>query len=308
MSPHELSSVDSRSAGRVVAVTGANGYVGALVCERFRAAGWTVVRLQRRVPPGTSTVRPFVLGDPVADGVLADVDVLVHCAYDMTLTDPADVQRVNVDGTRTLFDAAQAQGVGRIVLISSMSAYWGTEQTYGRAKLAGEEAAAASGGVSVRLGLVYGDGWGGMAGSLRKLTGLPVTPLIGARSYQYTVHERDAADGLFAIATATELSPGLVVGLAHTTRVPFRTLLEGIARRSGSTARFVRIPWRPVYVAMRTVERLGVKLPLRSDSLLGLVRPAGFVPSAGVWPALDVDVRPFAVEPAPHPSSAALAA
>jgi nucleoside-diphosphate-sugar epimerase len=285
------------SGGRVVAVTGANGYIGGLVCERFRAAGWTVIQLQRQAPPSSPTVRPFVLGEAVAHGVLAGVDVLVHCAYDMTLTKPADVTRVNVDGTKALVEAAQAQGIGRIVLISSMSAYWGTEQTYGRAKLACEEAVAAVGGVSVRLGLVYGDHWGGMAGSLRKLTALPVTPLVGVRTYQYTVHERDAVEGLFAIGTAPEVPPGLVVGLANTTRVPFRTLLEGIARRSGSTVRFVPIPWRPVFAAMWAAERLGVKLPLRSDSLLGLVRPAGFVPESGVWPSLDVDIRPFALDP-----------
>lgn len=297
MSPSEASPGVRTSGGRVVAVTGANGYIGGLVCERFRAAGWTVIRLQRQAPADSPTDRRFVLGEPVADGVLAGVDVLVHCAYDMTLTKPADVERVNVDGTRALVGAAQAQGVERIVLISSMSAYWGTEQTYGRAKLACEEAVSAVGGVSVRLGLVYGEHWGGMAGSLRKLTALPVTPLVGVRTYQYTVHEKDVAEGLFAIGTAKQVAPGLVVGLAHATRVPFRTLLEGIARRSGSTVRFVPIPWRPVFVAMRAAERLGVTLPLRSDSLLGLVRPAGFVPENGLWPSLDVDIRPFAVDP-----------
>jgi nucleoside-diphosphate-sugar epimerase len=271
--------------------------VGGLVCDRYREAGWTVISLQRRVENdgSASSARRFILGEPIDPDLLAGVDVLIHCAYDLTLTNSNDIERVNVEGTKRLFEAAATSGVRRIVLISSMSAYWGTEQVYGRAKLACEDAAAAAGGVSVRLGLVYGDGWGGMARSLRKLVELPITPLVGVRSYQYTVHEDDAAEGLLALGVATTVPSGTVIGLAHAGRVPFRKLLEGFSRKAGAAPRFLPVPWRPVYGAMRIAELMRVPLPLRGDSLLGLVRPAGFVPSADIWPNLGLSLRPFAL-------------
>ena len=280
---------------RVVALTGANGYVGGLLSARFRAGGWTVIPLQRTVrsDPDSPHARRFVLGEPVDPAMLAGVDLLVHCAYDRTLTKPSDVERVNVEGTRRLFEAVAAQGVARVVLISSMSAYWGTEQIYGRAKLECESAVAAVGGVAVRLGLVYGEGWGGMAGSLRKLVQLPVTPLVGFRSYQFTVHEADVAEGVFAVGSTRAVPAGAVVGLAHPQRVPFRSLLEAFGRQAGTKSRFLPVPWQPVYGAMRVAEKLRVPLPLGSDSLLGLVRPAGFVPLPDTWSDLGVTVRPF---------------
>jgi nucleoside-diphosphate-sugar epimerase len=288
----------------VVAITGASGYVGTLAARRYAAAGWTVLALQRRDDNANGVAtRRFVLGQPVDASLLNGVDVLIHCAWDLDITDAGEIDRVNVEGTRRLWVAAAAAGVKRIVLISSMSAYWGTDQVYGRAKLACEEAAAAVGGTSVRLGLVYGPGWGGMAGSLRKLVQLPVTPLLGARSYQYTVHQDDVAEGLFAIGTAPSVPAG-PIGLAHPERVPFRELLRAFGRQAGAAPRLVPLPWRPVYQAMRLMEKLHVALPLRSDSLLGLVRPAGFVPCVQTWKELGVSIRPFALGlPAPSASS-----
>ena len=62
----------------------------------------------------------------------------------------------------------------RILVLSSMSAFEGTRQLYGRAKLAIETMTVASGGCALSPGLVYGERPGGMAGALRELTRLPV--------------------------------------------------------------------------------------------------------------------------------------
>ena len=62
-----------------------------------------------------------------------------------------------------------------------MSAYPGTNQLYGRAKLETERIALKLGMAAVRLGLVYGPGWGGMAGSLKKMADLPVIPIVAGK-------------------------------------------------------------------------------------------------------------------------------
>ena len=67
----------------------------------------------------------------------------------------------------------------RPVLISSMSAYPGTAQIYGRAKLASESDFLLAGGEAVRLGLVWGGAAGGMIGTLTRLSGLPIVPRLG---------------------------------------------------------------------------------------------------------------------------------
>jgi nucleoside-diphosphate-sugar epimerase len=285
---------ESASPGRI-AVTGATGYVGGMLTEHALGQGWNVVSLRRslsRESPPSVEERPFVLGEPVDPTGLEGVDALVHCAYDLSLTDPREITRVNVFGTLRLLDAAAAAGVKRVVLVSSMSAYPGTAQVYGGAKLASERDVLEYGGAAVRLGLVYGSSWGGMAGSLRKLLGLPVVPLMAGNSHQFTVHADDAVAGLLAIAAADHV-PAEAIGLAHPRPIRFRRLLEGFARQAGIRPRFVPVPWQPVHRAMRTAERIGVPLPLRSDSLLGLVRPAPEVPLAGRWATYGVTPREF---------------
>src|ERR1700686_1328361 len=115
--------------------------------------------------------------EPPAD-LLDGVDVLIHCAYDMTLRSRDDIWRVNVDGTRKLLDAAVRSDVRLSIVLSSMSAYEGTAQLYGLSKLDIERDAAQVGAVCVRPGLVYGPTAGGMAGALGKLTALPLIPVV----------------------------------------------------------------------------------------------------------------------------------
>ncbi len=293
--PEEALPERAHSEPGTVAITGAGGYVGRLLARYFRHQEWDVVALVRHPRVDVPTEFPqrrFVLGEPIDPDVLAGVRTVVHCAYDLKLTDPEDIQRVNVLGTLRLLDAAAAAKVERVVLVSSMSAYPGTRQVYGQSKLAAESAVLEAGGAAVRLGLVYGSGWGGMAGSLRKLLALPVVPLMAANSHQFTVHEDDAAAGLFEIARADRI-PAEAVGLAHPEPVGFRRLLDGFALQADIRPRFVPVPWSPVHAGMRVAERIGVPLPLRADSLLGLARPAPFVPGVEEWDRLGVTLRPF---------------
>lgn len=107
-----------------VLVTGASGFLGRAVAAAVRDAGHDVRTFQRR-PSGVPGVTD-VLGtmtDPAAlDRAVSEVEAVVHLAAKVSLAgDPADFVRVNVDGTRTLLDAARTAGVERFVFVSSPS-------------------------------------------------------------------------------------------------------------------------------------------------------------------------------------------
>ena len=140
-----------------------------------------MIRLTRAPENGHGQAASYDLAAPVTAQVreaLRSANALVHAAYDLSLTRPADIWRVNVAGTRRLLEAASEAGVSRIIVLSSMSAFAGTTQLYGRAKLEIEAITADVGGCAVRPGLVYGEQAGGMAGALRAMTGSPVVPVI----------------------------------------------------------------------------------------------------------------------------------
>jgi nucleoside-diphosphate-sugar epimerase len=280
---------------RTAAITGAYGYLGALVRATLDASGWhtrALVRSPRHDDPDAVT---YDLARPVPRDALNSADVLVHCAYDLTLVRRADVERVNVDGSRRLFEGAHAAGVARSLALSTMSAHPATTQLYGRAKLEIETAVHAIGGIAVRPGIVYGARPRGMAGALQQLTRLPVVPVVAGSTRHYVVHEDDFAAALGALAGAPAIAAD-VVSVAHPEPVPFRSLLDHLARADGRRPRFLPVPWRPVYWTLRAANALRLPVAFRADSLLGLVKPAPNAVGVDAVAALGVTLRPLGGE------------
>jgi nucleoside-diphosphate-sugar epimerase len=274
--------------GGAVGVTGTSGFVGGTVAGALSQAGHRVIALGRRpVPP--YEYRPYELSTGIVGDALAGVETVVHCAYDLSLTDSRTIATTNVEGTRALVRAVRAAGC-RLILVSSMSAYPGTRQVYGRAKLRSEKDVLEAGGDVVRLGLVWGGAEGGMIGTLKRLARLPVVPVFGRDSYQFTVHADDMAAGFVTLVGHPSI--GEPLGLAHPARTSFERIITQLG--DGRRPMFLRVPWRPTYALMRSAELARVPLPVRADSLLGLVEPAPSVPNAEVWPRLGLRLRAFA--------------
>ena len=111
----------------LVLLTGASGRVGRFVLDDLRAHGHEVTTLGRAPVAGAAHIR-WQLGDPV---VLPKAAALVHAAIDHVPglyrggegDDPEGYWRRNVEGSRLLFEAALAEGVTRVVFLSSRAAY-----------------------------------------------------------------------------------------------------------------------------------------------------------------------------------------
>lgn len=284
-----------------VAITGANGYVGSALSAAFAASGYRVVALQRSEPAidGRQNYVPYSLEDGAAAPLPDSLSAVVHCAYDLRARDKAEIERINLGGVEKLVESVCGVPV---VLISSMSAYSGTEQIYGQTKLACEEIVAAHGGTSLRLGLVYGGPERGMIGALRKVVALPVVPLLRPDSYQYTVHVDDMVQCV--VATVEQPPPHRVVGVANPRRVPFSEILHTL--RAMATAKAFRgapVPAALLYRALRTAESAGLRAGFRADSLLGLMQPAAEVPNVSYWAERGIPLRDFTEDSVRYSSS-----
>ena len=113
-----------------VFVTGATGFLGSHVARALQAQG---AELRLLVRP-TSDLRNIddlnaerVVGDlrdPASiEKALAGCEAVFHVAADYRLwvRDPAEMYRSNVEGTRSLLEAARKQGVRRVVYTSSVA-------------------------------------------------------------------------------------------------------------------------------------------------------------------------------------------
>ncbi|MGY1722149.1 NAD-dependent epimerase/dehydratase family protein [Blastococcus sp. SYSU DS0533] len=106
-----------------VLVTGASGMLGRATTQRLLARGDEVTVLQRR-PAGLPCAE--VLGDVAEPSVVARAaagqDAVVHLAAKVDVTGRwGEYARANIQGTRNVVAASAAQGVGRLVHVSSPS-------------------------------------------------------------------------------------------------------------------------------------------------------------------------------------------
>ncbi len=113
-----------------VLVTGATGFVGSAVLRALAGSGANLRALSRASSPrgNLEGVECDVVVGDMRDGssmtrALIGVTRLYHVAADYRLwaRDPKDILRANVDGTRTVMEAALAAGVERIVYTSSVA-------------------------------------------------------------------------------------------------------------------------------------------------------------------------------------------
>jgi nucleoside-diphosphate-sugar epimerase len=275
----------------MIAITGANGYVGGRLCAALAARDLAVRRLVRRPDPARGDAL-FALDRPVEDGALAGVTTLIHGAHDFRPLREDALRRLNAEGTRRLLDAARRAGVGRLLFISSIASYPGCHSIYGRVKWAIEQDVAAWGGTSIRPGLVFGRERGGLFAALgRVVRRAPVLPDFGPGARVYTLHGDDLCRIVAEFVAAS--SPPPLLPAAHATRHTMRRVLEVMAEEAGVRPRFLYLPPRLALAGLRAVESAGLRLPFRRDSLVSMLHAN---PTPNLTPeVLGVRLRPFDV-------------
>ncbi len=143
-----------------VVVTGATGNVGTSTVEALGASSEIdeIVGIARREPnwspPKTTWVEASILGADL-EAIFAGADAIIHLAWAIQPSrDEETLERINVEGSRRVFEAVAAAGVPKLIHASSVGAYsrgpkdrevdesWPTEGTetsfYSRHKVAVE--------------------------------------------------------------------------------------------------------------------------------------------------------------------------
>jgi nucleoside-diphosphate-sugar epimerase len=240
---------------KVIAVTGANGFIGRDFVRSTRVSGWTVVPLGRAE-----------LGAGL-ESRLRGCEAVVHLAARAHVldagaaADTAEFERNNVDLTRQVADSARNAGVRRIVFVSSAGVLGraspptgfhddsplAPHDAYTRSKLAAEEMlreefAWALELVIVRPPLVYGPQAPGnfarLVGLIRRGWPLPFGALHAPRSM---IGLRNLCDVL-RVAVAHPQAPGLRMLVADADAPGVAELVAGIARALGRPARLIDVP------------------------------------------------------------------
>jgi dihydroflavonol-4-reductase len=261
-----------------VLVTGGTGFVGANVVRELLREGAAVRVLAR---PGSD--RRALAGLPVeiVEGdltrpasiapALAGVTTLFHVAADYRLwtTDPGELYRVNVDGTRAILELAGEAGVRRIVYTSTVGALGipadgtpGTEDTpvsladmvgpYKRSKYLAEQVALDLARRGLPVVVVNPSAPVGPWDVKPTPTGQMIVDFLAGRMFASLdtglniVHVRDVARGHLLAAERGRVGERYILGHAN---LSLSEIFRRLAALTGRPAPRVRIPYALAWMA-----------------------------------------------------------
>ena len=307
-----------------VLVTGANGFVGRVLCQTLHLRGIPVRGAVRRDPGAGQVPVGNLDGHTDWRAALAGCDVVMHLAARVHVMedkagDPLAAYRVvNLDATINLARQAHASGVRRFVFVSSVKVNgeathgqpYRSDATpapcdpYGVSKMEAEEALLAFGHESglevviVRPPLVYGPGVKANFLNLIKLVqlGLPL-PFGLAKGMRSMVAVDNLVD-LLILCTTHPQAPGGIFLVSDGCDLTVRELVESIALATRKKVWMLPVPPAVMRGAARLVGKSGV-----ADRLLGSLQVdigttrerLGWVPLMTVQAAINATVANYMV-------------
>jgi nucleoside-diphosphate-sugar epimerase len=285
--------------GRLIALTGATGFIGRRLVAELPRRGFRVRVLLRRPTEVALECGSAVIGDLARPqnmaAALADVDAVIHSAgvaHAMSGIPADDYRVLNTEATVALARAAERARVKRFIFLSSIRAQVGpsaasvvTEEAsphptddYGRSKLAAEQGLAGLGidWAALRPVVVYGPGVKGNVATLVRLARSPwPLPLGGLQARRSLLSVDNLVDAVatllaapgplrrpFIVADAEPLSVGDMIA----------ALRAGLGRRPG----LIPVPTSLIELGLRAAghaewyERLAASLIGDTSALRGL--------------------------------------
>jgi uncharacterized protein YbjT (DUF2867 family) len=265
-----------RKAKTTILLTGATGFVGGHLVRLLRQSRRNV-RCLLRSPRRAQELRR--LGCEIAPGDVSDrtslaqacdgVDAVVHLVA-IIRGRRSDYERVMVQGTHNLVEAAAEAGLRRFVLASALGVGEQTRELtpYFRAKWEMERMLKASGRehVILRPGFVFGADGGVLPTFLRLVRLSPLTPVLGAGTQLIQPIWIDDLAAHFEAAIDSPLAADRTFELVGPDRVSWDELYALIARLLGKRRRRVHVPFAAAHVAAAALQWLP-GFPVTRDQL-----------------------------------------
>ena len=234
---------------RIVAITGATGFLGRHLVHALAREGWTPRVLVRRDP-----VHPLwrdieievVAGDLKTPGALDRLcdgaRVVIHAAGLIKAASLAGFNAVNRDGARAAALAAGNAGA-RFILVSSLAAREPGLSNYAASKRAGEDATreACPEALIVRPPAIYGPGDTETLALFELAAKSPILPVLSPESRVAMIHVHDAAAQL---ANYCENPISGLVELADVRRdgYTWTEIMSAAGAAMGAKPRLARLP------------------------------------------------------------------
>ena len=264
-----------------ILVTGASGFVGRHLVPELLRRGRQVRVMVRRAERGRELQdagAALILGDllspPSLLRAVRGCGAVIHLAAVADSSDEELNHRVNVEGTRALAEACLAQGVRRVLNVSSTCAGRRLQDAYGRTKLQAEAELddPALDVTHLRPTMIYGHGsaeFDLFAGLVRRLPRVPIPGDGSARLRP--VHVDDAVELLIA-ALDEPRAVGRTYDVAGPETLPFDDFVAAVGRAQGRRRRALHVPAGLALAGARGLGRIMDHPPINVDQVMAFLQ------------------------------------
>lgn len=268
-----------------VAITGGTGFVGRNLAARLDDP----VVISRRTGIDIDDVDALT-------AAFEGCDAVVHCAGINREIGDQTFERVHIEGTRAVIEAAKRAGVRRIVMLSFLRARPDCGSGYHETKWAAEELIRHSGleHTILKSGMIYGPGDHMVDHVTRAVRTWPFFATVGFRGKDVRpVQVADAVEVLIAAAEGRIREATIAVMGAET--LPLAEAVRRVAKVAGKRPLFVPVPvWAIRILAQLTEWAMVVPLVAKAQARMlaeGVSEPLPWAPEApeGIRPAGSFD-------------------
>ncbi|HEX7721854.1 MAG TPA: NAD(P)H-binding protein [Pyrinomonadaceae bacterium] len=280
-----------------IGITGGTGFIGGHLARRLAAEGHEIIVIARGTRDGKIQAGMTIVLSDLSDEVslaeaLAGCDAVAHCAGINREIGTQTYQKVHVDSTRNVVNAAQNAGVKKIMLMSFLRARPDCGSAYHESKWAAEEILQRStlDYTIIRAGMVYGRGDHMLDHLSHALYTFPFFAMVGFKEKGIRpLAIQDLIDVLQAALTDERLSKG-TFALTGAEELFLSEAVRRVARVTSNRVRMFRAPvW--LHRLMARFWELTMKVPLVARAQIRIL-------SEGVVePALPCDVLPVDLWP-----------
>jgi len=280
-----------------IAITGGTGFIGGHLARRLATEGHEIILLARgtrekQVRPGMKFIPSNLSNEASLAEAFAGCDAVVHCAGINREIGTQTYQKVHVEATRNVVNAAQDAGVRKILLMSFLRARSNCGSAYHESKWAAEEIVKRSAldYTIIRAGMVYGRGDHMLDHLSHALHTFPFFVMVGFKEKSIRpLAIEDLIEVLHAALTDERLSKR-TFALTGAEELYLSEAVRRVANVTGASVRMFRAPVWFHYLLARFWE-LTMNVPLAARAQIRIL-------SEGVIePALPCDTLPIDLSP-----------
>ncbi|WP_254861547.1 NAD-dependent epimerase/dehydratase family protein [Halovivax gelatinilyticus] len=285
-----------------VAVTGGTGFIGSHLSRRLADAGHEVIVVSRGATDapdrldadGISLVEAAVDDQEALEAAFSAASAVAHLAGIAFERGDQTFERVHVEGTRAVLEAARATDVDRLALSSFLKARPDAGSAYHETKWASEQLIRASPieHTVCKIGLTYGPGDHVLTQVSRTLATVPVFGLVGRSEKRMRPVAVSDVVGVLVAALSDRRLADRTVPVVGPETLTLETFVRRIGRAIDREPRTVRLPIAAHRLLAR-MQELTMETPATGRSQVQMLAEGLCTPEpAGSWTALPSDIEP----------------